>query len=339
MAFQNTAGTIIIDAVLTDLGRRRMAQGNFKIEKFALGDGEVDYSLGGISGSSGDGFYYLFGDENGPFRTKTKTPVLEAMTTQQTTIISSLTDLPREDILYLPKYKINNKIENSTSTRGGVIYISANDETTRKLKSHININTELLQDNEFYDNMLVLESGIDMGTLLGTKFNRDRMIYNLGLFDNYVFVHCNGNFIDNFLTNNPNAHFKNDTADNMYENLSPLSEQSKTNLKGYGTDYDTYYCAAVQNNLTDDISSGATAKSMFEGPRSSALALNFKINKKLTSKSNGTADRRYELFGDTAQTLFGGSETYDFIDTPVVVEGIASTARFEFILRIIRYAG
>ena len=34
MAFQNTAGTIIIDAVLTDLGRRRMAQGNFKIEKF-----------------------------------------------------------------------------------------------------------------------------------------------------------------------------------------------------------------------------------------------------------------------------------------------------------------
>ena len=59
MAFQDTAGTIILDATLTDLGRRRMAQGKFKIEKFALGDDEVDYALGGFSGSRGDGYYYL----------------------------------------------------------------------------------------------------------------------------------------------------------------------------------------------------------------------------------------------------------------------------------------
>ena len=45
MGFLDNSGDIILDAVLTDLGRKRMADGNFKIAKFAFGDDEVDYSL------------------------------------------------------------------------------------------------------------------------------------------------------------------------------------------------------------------------------------------------------------------------------------------------------
>ena len=45
MAFLDNSGDIILDAVLTDLGRKRMAEGNFKITQFALGDDEVDYHL------------------------------------------------------------------------------------------------------------------------------------------------------------------------------------------------------------------------------------------------------------------------------------------------------
>ena len=45
MAFLDNSGDIILDAVLTDSGRRRMAQGNFSITQFALGDDEIDYSL------------------------------------------------------------------------------------------------------------------------------------------------------------------------------------------------------------------------------------------------------------------------------------------------------
>ena len=45
MAFQDSCGTIILDAILTDVGRKRMAQGTFKVTKFALGDDEIDYSL------------------------------------------------------------------------------------------------------------------------------------------------------------------------------------------------------------------------------------------------------------------------------------------------------
>ena len=45
MGFLDNSGDIILDAVLTDVGRKRMAEGEFKIAKFALGDDEIDYSL------------------------------------------------------------------------------------------------------------------------------------------------------------------------------------------------------------------------------------------------------------------------------------------------------
>ena len=45
MAFLDNSGDIILDAVLTDIGRRRMANGDFSITKFALGDDEINYGL------------------------------------------------------------------------------------------------------------------------------------------------------------------------------------------------------------------------------------------------------------------------------------------------------
>ena len=45
MAFLDNSGDIILDAVLTDAGRQRLAKGNFKIVKFAFGDEEINYSI------------------------------------------------------------------------------------------------------------------------------------------------------------------------------------------------------------------------------------------------------------------------------------------------------
>ena len=47
MAFLDNSGDIILDAVLTDTGRMRLAKGDgsFKITKFALGDDEINYQL------------------------------------------------------------------------------------------------------------------------------------------------------------------------------------------------------------------------------------------------------------------------------------------------------
>ena len=56
MAFLDNSGDIILDAVLTDEGRRRMSRGNFNIVKFALGDDEIDYSLYNKNHPSGSAF-------------------------------------------------------------------------------------------------------------------------------------------------------------------------------------------------------------------------------------------------------------------------------------------
>ena len=47
MGFLDNSGDIILDAVLTDTGRMRLAKGDgsFKIVKFALGDDEINYEL------------------------------------------------------------------------------------------------------------------------------------------------------------------------------------------------------------------------------------------------------------------------------------------------------
>ena len=71
MAFLDNSGDIILDAVLTEAGRRRMANGNFSITKFALGDDEIDYSLYNKNHPSGSAYYDL---------TILQTPVFEAMT-------------------------------------------------------------------------------------------------------------------------------------------------------------------------------------------------------------------------------------------------------------------
>ena len=53
MGFLDNSGDIILDAVLTDLGRKRMAEGEFRIVKFSFGDDEIDYSLYNANHPSG----------------------------------------------------------------------------------------------------------------------------------------------------------------------------------------------------------------------------------------------------------------------------------------------
>ena len=47
MGFLQNDGDIILDAVLTDTGRMRLAKGDgsFKISKFGLADDEINYAL------------------------------------------------------------------------------------------------------------------------------------------------------------------------------------------------------------------------------------------------------------------------------------------------------
>jgi len=99
MAFLDNSGDIILDAVLTDTGRFRMARGDFRISKFALGDDEIDYSLFNKNHPSGSAYYDL---------EILRTPLLEAFTNNTSTMKSKLLSITRTNILHLPVLKLLN---------------------------------------------------------------------------------------------------------------------------------------------------------------------------------------------------------------------------------------
>jgi len=101
MAFLDNSGDIILDAVLTDTGRMRLAKGDgsFRITKFALGDDEINYRLYDKNSPSAQA------DSN--IRT---TPVFEAFTNNLSSLNSRLVSITRNDLLYMPVMKVNTNI-------------------------------------------------------------------------------------------------------------------------------------------------------------------------------------------------------------------------------------
>jgi len=113
MAFLDNSGDIILDAVLTDTGRARLAKGDgtFKITKFALGDDEIDYSLYNKSHASGSAYYDL---------EIMQTPLLEAFTNNTSSMKHKLISLPRTNLLFLPEIQLNTVFDANTSMVSGV---------------------------------------------------------------------------------------------------------------------------------------------------------------------------------------------------------------------------
>jgi hypothetical protein len=102
MAFLDNSGDIILDAVLTDTGRFRLAKGDgsFKIAKFALADDEINYELYNKNHSSGSAYYDL---------EILQTPILEAFTNNTSSVKHRLMSVARTNLLYLPVIKINDQ--------------------------------------------------------------------------------------------------------------------------------------------------------------------------------------------------------------------------------------
>lgn len=125
MGFLDNSGDIILDAVLTDTGRYRLAKGDgtFRIAKFALGDDEINYSLYNQSHSSGSAYYDL---------EILQSPVLEAFTNNTSLMKSKLISIPRTNLLYLPTIKVKETGDSSYFNGAGLsnLYIITVDQAT-----------------------------------------------------------------------------------------------------------------------------------------------------------------------------------------------------------------
>jgi len=122
MGFLDNSGDIILDAVLTDAGRKLLAKGDgsFRITQFALFDDEIDYGLYDSSHPSGSAYYDL---------EIMRTPIFEAFTNNASSGKSRLMTIPRTNLLYLPVMKINDT-RHPTTIDSKDVYVVAVDTDT-----------------------------------------------------------------------------------------------------------------------------------------------------------------------------------------------------------------
>ena len=120
MAFLDNSGDIILDAVLTDTGRKLLARGDgsFEVTKFAFGDDEINYELYNATHASGSAYYDL---------DILQSPVLEAFTNNTSGMKSKLITLSNNNLRYLPVVKLNTDGDASGAVLGGSAGVPGND--------------------------------------------------------------------------------------------------------------------------------------------------------------------------------------------------------------------
>ena len=133
----HSTNNIIVDAVLTDAGRKALARndGSFQVHQFALGDDEVDYSI-----------LEQYGLITGKEKIEKNTPVFEAITDQSIALkypLRTFTSNNTNDIFAFPFLKLEDKMVTP-------IALSSNSSSVPGAKSkNISFKTFINQDENF----------------------------------------------------------------------------------------------------------------------------------------------------------------------------------------------
>ena len=111
----HSTNNIIVDAVLTDLGRQALARndGSFAIYQFALGDDEVDY-----------GIIQEFGRTVGKEKIEKNTPVMEALTVGSLGLKNPLVSISNEFLTHMPTLSLTAKTNPVTFDRKSNVSIN-----------------------------------------------------------------------------------------------------------------------------------------------------------------------------------------------------------------------
>jgi len=138
----HSTNNIIVDAVLTDAGRRALARndGSFQIFQFALGDDEIDYSI-----------IQQFGRTVGREKIEKNTPILEAFTAGSLGLKHKLLSVSNEFLTHLPVLEMSLSGTDLTSSTVNFTRTSTTSQTvtaTISSKTGTGIEPDIL-DGEF----------------------------------------------------------------------------------------------------------------------------------------------------------------------------------------------
>jgi hypothetical protein len=332
MGFLDNSGDIILDAVLTDIGRKRMAEGNFRIVKYSPGDDEIDYSLYNPNHTSGSAYYDL---------EVLQSPVMEAATKQASSIKYGLLSITRTDILFMPTLKANQKISEALNKKNSVFILAANRETYENLSSDSVLGEKfaLEPNTKTPSRTVVVESGIDSSQRQATLENRNAMLVATGLLDGNFEFKFDSRFIAG-LNSVQGGKFGNLSDGTRDISMSTFSSRTSIGAQDFIENYSTAIAPGIANLVAKrDSTATGNDLSEFEGPRGTVTAATFVPSTEINAEGTSTPSF-YSLYGRTsvaAATLgFSGSNTYDVLDTTVYVRGLTSGTQIQIPLRIVR---
>jgi hypothetical protein len=124
----HSTNNIIVDAVLTDLGRRVLAdnQGKFRIKRFSLSDDEVDYTI-----------IQKYGRAVGKEKIVKNTPIFEAQTRESLALKYRMLTINDPTVIFLPSLDLGINV--------GQVNLSVASSTTSTINFQQIINTPQVQ--------------------------------------------------------------------------------------------------------------------------------------------------------------------------------------------------
>ena len=122
----HSTNNIIVDAVLTDAGRRALARndGSFQVFQFGLGDDEVDYNI-----------IQHYGRTVGKEKIEKNTPVFEALTAGSLALKHRLVSIDNEFVTHFPTFTIKAAGVDTSTTTVNFVRNSAENNQRRALIS------------------------------------------------------------------------------------------------------------------------------------------------------------------------------------------------------------
>jgi hypothetical protein len=139
----HSTNNIIVDAVLTDVGRRLLSRndGSFSIAKFALGDDEVDYTS-----------IEKYGRTVGKERIEKNTPVFEAQTNSNIALKHQLVSLSNPTLVRLPSFSLT-----ATGLSGNTLSMDTATNSSRSISLEQTIQTVATIDAELVDTTFLVQ--------------------------------------------------------------------------------------------------------------------------------------------------------------------------------------
>ena len=326
MAFLDNSGDIILDAVLTETGRRRMAQGKFKVTKFALSDDEINYSLYDKNHTSGSAYYDL---------EILQTPILEATT--EVNLYTGLLSLSNLNILYMPDLVLSEKLTDAVTMKNNTIYVSTNSETQTAIDTGFGSGYNVLAGQTGGGSVIMVESCINNADVDMTSANQDSYIVSTNMLDTSLSVSFNNNFITYPLGIASTATFANNSDGSWAGSIGTLSSIttiSPSERRDFSSATATMVQASVYTQADSSVDPQTYVNSL--GIVGSMTAINVAVDSALTTTVGQTASTLWSNFGSTGQSISGLAGTYSTIPTTLEIMADSSGASLSLPITLIK---